>query len=86
MHPTIFPTGARYTIDLAQSQLKAAKYIEEEIPKKSQLYFQGFVAMVNNLIVKNEQLAAQLHDHLKAENSILLNPEYETFKHLVDIL
>ena len=42
--------------------------------------------MVDNLIVKNEQLSAQLHDHLKAENSILLKPEYDTFKHLVDTL
>ena len=42
--------------------------------------------MVDNLIVKNEQLSAQLHDHLKAKNSILLKPEYETFKHLVDTL
>ena len=42
--------------------------------------------MVDNLIVKNEQLSAQLHDHLEVENSILLKPEYETFKHLVDTL
>ena len=42
--------------------------------------------MVDNLIVKNEQMLAQLHDHLEAENSILLKLEYETFKHLVDTL
>jgi hypothetical protein len=42
--------------------------------------------MVDNSIVKNEQLSAQLHDHLEAENSILLKLEYETFKHLVDTL
>ena len=42
--------------------------------------------MVDNLIVKNKQLAAQLHDHLEEENSILLKPKYETFKHLIDAL
>ena len=42
--------------------------------------------MVNNLIVKNEQLSSQLHDHLEVENSILLKPEYETFKHIADTL
>ena len=42
--------------------------------------------MVNNLIVKNEQLSTQLHNHLEEENSILLKPKYETFKHLVDTL
>ena len=38
------------------------------------------------MIAKNEQLSTQLHDHLKVENSILLKPEYETSKHLVDTL
>ena len=42
--------------------------------------------MADNLIVKNEQMSTQLHDHLEVENSILLKPEYETFKHLVDTL
>ena len=42
--------------------------------------------MVDNLIVKNEQLSTLLHDHLEAQNSILLKPEYETFKHLVNTL
>ena len=42
--------------------------------------------MVDHLIDKNEKLSAQLHNHLEAENSILLKLEYETFKHLVDTL
>lgn len=42
--------------------------------------------MVDNLIVKNDQLSAQLHDLLKAKKSILLKHEYDTFKHLVDTL
>ena len=42
--------------------------------------------MVNHLIVINEKLLAQLHNHLEAENSILLKLEYEAFKHLIDIL
>ena len=42
--------------------------------------------MVDHLIFRNEQLSAQLHNHLKAENYILLKPKDETFKHLVDAL
>ena len=42
--------------------------------------------MVDHLIVRNEQLLAQLRNHLEVENSILLKLEYETFKHLVDTL
>ena len=42
--------------------------------------------MVDNLIVKNEQLSAHLHDHIEANNFILLKPKYETFKHLVDTI
>ena len=31
-------------------------------------------------------MSAKLHNHLEVENSILLKPKYETFKHLVDTL
>ena len=42
--------------------------------------------MFNQLIDRHEQLSVQLHNHLEAENSILLKPKYETFKHLIDTL
>ena len=42
--------------------------------------------MVDQLIDQHEQLSAQLNNHLEAEKSILLKPEYENFKHLIDTL
>ena len=45
-----------------------------------------FSDMVDHLIDTNERLSVQLHNHLEAENSILLKPKYETFKHMIDTL
>ena len=42
--------------------------------------------MVDQLIDQHEQVTLQLHNHLEAENSILLKPEYESFKHLIETL
>ena len=60
--------------------------IEEKILENPLSYIQGFISIIDILVAKNEQLLVQLHDHLKDENSILLRPEYETSKHLIDTL
>jgi hypothetical protein len=42
--------------------------------------------MVYQLIDQHEHLSLQLNTHLEVENSILLKPEYDTVKHLIDTL
>ena len=42
--------------------------------------------MIDQLIDQHEQVTLQLHTQLEAENSILLKPEYESFKHLIETL
>ena len=61
-----------------------AKYVDAKIPENPQSYYQGFFDLIDQLIVQHDQVTLQLHTHLEAKNSILLNPEYETSKHLVD--
>ena len=63
-----------------------AKYVDAKIPEKPQSYYQGFSDLSDQLIYQHKQVTLQLHNHLEAENSILLKLEYETFKHLVDTL
>ena len=62
------------------------KYIDIKAPKKPQSYYQGFSALIDQLIQQHEQVTLQQHNHLEVENFILLKPEYETFKHLVNTL
>ena len=62
------------------------KYVDAKIPEKPQSYYQGFSNLIDQLIDQHEQVTLQLHTHLEGENSILLKPEYETFKHLVTTL
>ena len=63
-----------------------AKYVDAKIPEKPQSYYQGFSDLIGQLIDEHEQVTLQFHTHLEAENYILLKPEYEKFKHLVDTL
>ena len=63
-----------------------AKYVDAKIPEKPQSYYQGFSDLIDQLIDQHKQVTLQLSTHLEAENSILLKPKYETFKHLVDTL
>ena len=42
--------------------------------------------LIDQLIHQHEQVTQQLHNHREAENSILLQPEYENFKKLVETL
>ena len=62
------------------------KYFDIKDPEKPQSYYQGLSDLIDQLIQQHEQVTLQLHNHLEAENSILLNPEYENFKHLVNTL
>ena len=62
------------------------KYVDAKIPEKPHSYYQGFFDLIDKLIQQHEQVTLQLHNHLEAKNFILLNPKYETFKHLVDTL
>ena len=61
------------------------KYVNIEEPDKPQSY-QGLSNLIDQLIHQHEQVTQQLHNHLEVENSILLQPEYENFKHLVETL
>ena len=60
------------------------KYVDAKIPEKPQSYYQGFFDLIDQLIYQHEQVTLQLHNHLETKNSIMLKPEYETFKHLVN--
>ena len=70
----------------SQCRQKVGKYVNIKAPEKPQSYYQGRSDLIDQLIHQNELVTQQLHNHLEAENSILLQPEYENFKHLVKML
>ena len=70
----------------SQCQQKVGKHVDIQAPRKPQSYYKGLSDLIDQLIYQHEQVTQQLHDHWEAENSILLQPEYENFKHLVETL
>ena len=70
----------------SQCPKKVEKYVNIKEREKPQSYYQGLSDLIDHLIQQHKQVALQLHNHLEAENSILLKPEYENFKNLIDTL
>ena len=69
-----------------QCRQKVRKYVDSKMPEKLESYYKGLSDLINELIHQQEQVTQQLHNHREAENSILLQPEYENFKKLVETL
>ena len=67
-------------------RLKVEKNVDSKIPEKPESYYKGLSDLIDQLIHQHEQVTQELHNHREAENSILLQPEYDNFKKLVETL
>lgn len=69
-----------------QCRKKVGKYVDTKIPKKPKSYYKGLSDLIDHLIRQHEQVTQPLHNHRESKISILLQPEYENFKQLVETL